>query len=140
MVAAIPMSYVLKGTALWISTMLPTLLTLVTRDFTVNIILLVVIFPIMLSYLSKMAIFASIKTPIIGIAAAITFFFLYVLSKMNKKVQDAMGDPGQNRSTTIMVISLIVTVFSVSMIGVSNMVPMYPIVANTSRNFANNIS
>jgi hypothetical protein len=31
-------------------------------------------------------------------------------------------------------------VFSVSMIGVSNMVPMYPIVANTSRNFANNIS
>ena len=140
MVAAIPMSYVLKGTALWISTMLPTLLTLVTRDFTVNIILLVVIFPLMLSYFSKMAIFASIKTSVIGIAAGATFFIIYGISLTFPKVQSAMSEPGQNRPTTFMVMSLIATVFAISM-GVASMaVPMYTVVNNTSQNVINNIS
>jgi len=141
MVAAIPASYVAKGTALWIMTMLPTLLTLVTRDFTVNIILLVVAFPIMLSYLSKMAIFASIKTSVIAVAAAATFFILYTVSKLVPRVQEGMQNPGENRKTTLMIIALITTVFAASMAGAAYVIPMYPIVANTAANqMVNNIS
>ena len=140
MVAAIPASYVAKGTALWIATMLPTLLTLVTRDFTINIILLVVLFPIMLSYLSKMAIFASIRTPVIAIAASLTFFVLYLVSKTVPRVQEGMKNPGENRTTTIMVISLIATIFAASMAGAAYVVPMYPIVANATNGLVNNIT
>jgi len=140
MVAAIPGSYVAKGIALWIATMLPTLMTLVTHNFTINIILLVVIFPLMLSYFSKMAIFASIKTSVIGIAAGATFFIIYGISLAFPRVQDAMSEPGQNRPTTFMVMSLIATVFAISM-GVASMaVPMYTVVNNTSQNVLNNIS
>lgn len=140
MVAAIPGSYVAKGIAMWIATMLPTLMTLVTHNFTINIILLVVIFPLMLSYFSKMAIFASIKTSVIGIAAGATFFIIYGLSLAFPKVQSAMSEPGQNRLTTFMVMALIATVFAASM-GVASMaVPMYTVVNNTSQNIMNNIS
>ena len=132
MVASIPTSYVAKGIALWVATMLPTLLTLVTRDFTINIILLVVVFPIMLSYFSKMAVFASIKTSIIGIAAAATFFILYIISKLSPRVKEGMTDPGANRTTTIMIITLIATVFAASMGAASTMVPMYAVVSNTA--------
>ncbi len=140
MVAAIPGSYVAKGIAMWIATMLPTLMTLVTHNFTINIILLVVIFPLMLSYFSKMAIFASIKTSVIGIAAGATFFIIYGLSLAFPKVQSAMSDPGQNRLTTFMVMALIATVFAASMGAASAMVPMYTVVNNTSQNIMNNIS
>ena len=130
MVAAIPASYVAKGVALWIATMLPTLLTLVTRDFTINIILLVVLFPLMLSYFSKMAVFASIKTSVIGVSAAATFFILYIISKFVPKVQEGMANPGANRTTTVLVIILIASVFAASMGITSTMIPMYSVVNN----------
>ncbi len=131
MVAGISTAYVAKGVALWIMTMLPTLLTLVTRDFTINIILLVVLFPIMLSYLSKMGTF-QIKTAVIGIAAAITFFVLYIISKAFPKIQNAMANPGENRTTTIIVIVLISSIFALAMGGASMFVPMYDIEANVT--------
>ena len=131
MVAGISTAYVAKGVALWVMTMLPTLLTLVTRDFTINIILLVVLFPIMLSYLSKMGTF-QIKTAVIGIASAITFFALYLISKAFPTIQSAMANPGENRTTTIIVIVLISSIFAVAMGGASTFVPMYDIEANVS--------
>ena len=140
MVAAIPTSYVAKGIALWVATMLPTLVTLVTRDFTINIILLVVLFPLMLSYFSKMAIFASIKTSVVAIAAASTFFIIYGISKFVPRVKDGMADPGANRTTTFIIMILIATVFAASMGIASTMIPMYAVVNNTTRSVMNNIS
>ena len=144
MVAAIPTSYVLKGIALWVATMLPTLLTLVTRDFTINIILLVVVFPLMLSYFSKMAIFASIKTSVVGIAAMSTFFILYLISKFVPSVQDAMKEPGENRGSTVLIMSLITVFFALTMGIASTVVPMYAVVNNSAAaglapNVVNNI-
>ena len=124
------MSYVAQGTGMWVATMLPTLLTLVTRDFTINIILLVVLFPLMLSFFSKMAAFTSVKTSVLGISAMITFFVLYIISKFEPKVQAGMTNPGENRNTSIMIISIIVTVFTSAMFVTSTWVPMYDIVNN----------
>ena len=68
-----------KAIALWILVMLPTLLTLVTNDFTINIILLTVMFPIILSFLTNMNGSPFIvKTSVIGVASAMTFFILYI--------------------------------------------------------------
>jgi hypothetical protein len=139
MVAAIPTSYVLKGIALWVTTMLPTLLTLVTRDFTVNIILLVVVFPLMLSYFSKMAIFASIKTSVVAVAAGATFFILYLISKFTPSVQSAMAEPGENRGSTFLIIGLITLFFSLSMGLTSLALPMYDVVNNSAQEVVNNI-
>jgi hypothetical protein len=51
-----------------------------------------------------------------------------------------MKNPGENRTTTIMVISLIATIFAASMAGAAYVVPMYPIVANATNGLVNNIT
>jgi hypothetical protein len=94
----------------------------------------------MLSYFSKMAIFASIKTSVVGISAAATFFILYTISKFVPTVQKGMEDPGQNRKTTIIIMVLIASVFAASMGIASTIVPMYSIVNNASGSLVNNIS
>jgi hypothetical protein len=54
MPSSTPTGLMLKAIALWVMVMLPTLLTLVTKDYTINIILLTVAFPIMLAFLINM--------------------------------------------------------------------------------------
>ena len=117
-----------KGIALWIMVMLPTLLTLVTKDFTINIILLTVMFPIILSFLTNMEGSPFIvKTSVIGVASAVTFFVLYVLSMLVPKIKDGLSDPGSNRSTTILIIVLIASVYGISMGTAGYFLPMYPV-------------
>jgi hypothetical protein len=125
----------LKAIALWIIVMLPTLLTLVTKDYTINIILLTVAFPIMLAFLINMDKSPFIvKTSVIGMASAITFFVMYIVSKLVPKVRTALQDPGQNRATTITIILLIAGVYSVAM-GISGyFLPMFPIQMNLPAN------
>lgn len=138
MVASIPTSEVAKGVGLWILTMLPTLLTFVTRDFTINIILLVVITPLMISFFSKMGQFSSIKTSIIGIASLITFFILYAISKAQPKFQEGIANPGENRNTSALILVAIITSFTISMFGAAAMFPMYNVVQNTTSAAVNN--
>lgn len=116
-----------KGIALWILVMLPTLLTLITRDFTINIILLTVMFPIILSFLTNMDGSPFIvKTSVIGLASAMTFFVLYLVSMLVPKIKDGLTDPGSNRTTTIIIIVVIAGVYGISM-GLSGyFLPMYP--------------
>jgi hypothetical protein len=120
----------IKAIALWIMVMMPALITLVTKDYTINIILLTVAFPIMLAFLMNMDNSPFIvKTSVIGMASAITFFVMYIISKLFPKIREALQDPGKNRMTTITIIVLIAGVYSTAM-GVSGyFLPMFPIVA-----------
>ena len=116
-----------KAIALWILVMLPTLLTLVTNDFTINIILLTVMFPIILSFLTNMNGSPFIvKTSVIGVASAMTFFILYILSMLIPKIKAGLSDPGSNRSTTIIIIVLIASVYGISMGAAGYFLPMFP--------------
>ncbi len=135
MPSSTPTGLMLKAIALWIIVMLPTLLTLVTKDYTINIILLTVAFPIMLAFLINMDKSPFIvKTSVIGMASAITFFVMYIVSKLVPKVRTALQDPGQNRATTITIILLIAGVYSVAM-GISGyFLPMFPIQMNLPAN------
>lgn len=135
MPSSTPTGLMFKAIALWIMVMLPTLLTLVTKDYTINIILLTVAFPIMLAFLINMDKSPFIvKTSVIGMASAITFFVMYLVSKLVPKVRTALQDPGQNRSTTITIILLIAGVYSVAM-GISGyFLPMFPIQINVPSN------
>ena len=111
-----PTGDLLKGTFLWLMLMMPTLVTLVTRDFVINMVLLTVAFPIMLAFLVNMKDSPiMMKTSVVGVASAITFFMLYVLSKFFPRIQDGIQDPGKNRSTTIYVILLIAGFYGLSM-------------------------
>lgn len=127
MPSATPISLMFKAIALWVMVMLPTLLTLVTKDYTINIVLLTVAFPIMLAFLINMDSSPFIvKTSVIGMASAITFFIMYIISKIFPKIRDALQDPGQNRATTITIILLVAGVYSAAM-GVSGyFLPMFP--------------
>ena len=116
---ATPFSYMIKAIFLWVAVMMPTLITLVTRDYTVNIILLTVMFPIMLAFLINMKNSPFfVKTSVIGLASMITFFVLYIISKFVPSIQDAMENPGENRGTTLTIIILIGSVYSIAM-GIS---------------------
>lgn len=116
---ATPFSYMIKAIFLWIAVMMPTLITLVTRDYTVNIILLTVMFPIMLAFLMNMKNSPFfVKTSVIGVSSMITFFILYIIAKFVPSIQDAMENPGENRKTTITIIVLIGSIYAIAM-GVS---------------------
>lgn len=141
MPSSTPISLMLKAIALWVIVMLPTLLTLVTKDYTINIILLTVAFPIMLAFLMNMNSSPFIvKTSVIGMASAITFFLMYVISKIFPSIRDALQDPGKNRSTTITIIILIASVYSLSMGFSGYFLPMFPIQANVPVNRGYNTS
>ena len=133
MPSATPFGLALKAIFLWVAVMLPTLLTLVTRDYTINIILLTVAFPIMLAFLVNMNKSPFIvKTSVIGLASAMTFFTMYLISKLVPRVQKALTDPGENRMTTITIILLIAGVYTVSM-GISGyFLPMFPLTASAA--------
>jgi len=140
---ATPLTLMAKAIFFWIIVMLPTLLTLVTRDFTINIILLAVAFPIMLAFLTNMNSSPFIvKTSIIGLSSAMTFFVLYAFSKLFPKIQDGLSNPGQNRTTTVTIILLIASVYAISM-GISGyFLPMFDTMsasasASPSLNFNN---
>jgi hypothetical protein len=128
MPSSTPFSLAFKAIFLWVAVMLPTLISLVTKDYTINIIMLTVLFPIMLAFLVNMKQSPFIvKTSVIGVASMITFFTMYLISKFVPKIKDALQDPGQNRATTITIIILIAVVYSVAM-GISGyFLPMYPI-------------
>ena len=116
MPSSTPFSLMIKAIFLWVAVMMPTLLTLVTKDYTINIILLTVAFPIMLAFLINMDKSPFIvKTSVIGMASAITFFIMYIISKLFPKIRDALQDPGKNRMTTITIILLIAGVYSTAM-------------------------
>jgi hypothetical protein len=116
---ATPFSYMIKAIVLWIAVMMPTLITLVTRDYTVNIILLTVMFPIMLAFLMNMKNSPFfVKTSVIGLASMITFFVLYIIAKFVPSIQDAMENPGENRQTTVTIIILIGSIYAIAM-GIS---------------------
>ena len=116
---ATPFSYMIKAIILWIAIMLPTLLTLVTRDYTINIVLMTVMFPIMLAFLMNMKNSPFfVKTSVIGLASMISFFTLYIIAKFVPSVQNAMQNPGENRGTTITIIILIASVYTIAM-GIS---------------------
>ena len=113
---ATPISFMLKAIPVWILVMLPTLITLVTKDYTINIILLTVLFPIMLAFLVNMA--GSplvVKTSVIGLSSAITFFVMYIISSLFPKIKQALKDPGKNQSTTITLIVTISVVYAIAM-------------------------
>jgi uncharacterized membrane protein len=130
MPSATPFSLAIKAILLWVAVMLPTLITLVTRDYTVNIILLTVMFPIMLAFLVNMDKSPFIvKTSVIGVASMITFFVMYIIAKFVPKIQTALQDPGQNRGTTITIILLIAGIYSVAMGTAGYFLPMFPIQA-----------
>jgi hypothetical protein len=130
MPSATPFSLAIKAIFLWVAVMLPTLITLVTRDYTVNIILLTVMFPIMLAFLINMDKSPFIvKTSVIGVASMITFFVMYIIAKFVPKIQTALQDPGQNRATTITIILLIAGIYSVAMGTAGYFLPMFPIQA-----------
>jgi hypothetical protein len=135
MPSSTPIGLMFKAIALWVMVMLPTLLTLVTKDYTINIILLTVAFPIMLAFLINMDNSPFIvKTSVIGMASAITFFVMYIISKFVPRVKSALQDPGQNRVTTITIILLIASIYSISM-GISGyFLPMFPIQMNMNMN------
>jgi hypothetical protein len=122
---ATPVSFMLKAIPVWILVMLPTLITLVTKDYTINIILLTVLFPIMLAFLVNMA--GSplvVKTSVIGLSSAITFFVMYIISSIFPRIKEALKDPGKNQSTTITLIVTISVVYAIAM-GISgNFLPM----------------
>jgi hypothetical protein len=116
---ATPFNYMIKAIVLWIAVMMPTLITLVTRDYTVNIILLTVMFPIMLAFLMNMKNSPFfVKTSVIGLSSMITFFVLYIIAKFVPSIQDAMENPGENRKTTVTIIILIGSIYAISM-GIS---------------------
>jgi hypothetical protein len=140
MPSSTPTGLMLKAIALWVMVMLPTLLTLVTKDYTINIILLTVAFPIMLAFLINMDKSPFIvKTSVIGMASAITFFVMYLISKFVPRVKSALQDPGQNRGTTITIILLIASIYSISM-GISGyFLPMFPIQMNMPANMRMNL-
>ena len=122
---ATPFGYMLKAIFFWVAIMLPTLLTLVTRDYTINIILLTVMFPIMLAFLINMKNSPFfVKTSVIGVASMITFFAMYIVSKLFPKVREALQDPGASQGTTILLIILIATFYSVSMAVAGSFLPM----------------
>lgn len=128
MPSSTPFNLMFPAIFLWIAVMLPTLLTLVTRDFTVNMILLTVAFPIMLAFLINMNQSPFIvKTSVIGLASAITFFSVYLISKIFPKIQAGFSDPGSSRMTTVTIIILIAGIYSVSMFGAGYFLPMYPL-------------
>ena len=135
MPSSTPFSLMIKAIFLWIAVMMPTLLTLVTKDYTINIILLTVAFPIMLAFLINMDKSPFIvKTSVIGMASAITFFVMYVISKLFPKIRDALQDPGKNRMTTITIILLIAGVYSAAMGTAGYFLPMFPL---TSTSYSN---
>ena len=118
-----------KAIGLWILVMLPSLLAFITSDFTINIILITVVFPIMLSFLTNMNGSPFIvKTSTIGVASALAFFILYILSKIFPTIQNglSLSNPGASKGTTIGIIVLIASVYGISM-GVSGyFLPMLP--------------
>jgi hypothetical protein len=122
---ATPTFFMLKAIPVWILVMLPTLITLVTRDYTINIILLTVLFPIMLAFLINMAGSPlAVKTSVIGLSSAITFFVLYIISSIFPKIKEALTNPGSNQTTTITLIVTIAVVYAIAM-GISgNFIPM----------------
>jgi hypothetical protein len=128
---ATPISFMLKAIPVWILVMLPTLITLVTRDYTINLILLTVLFPIMLAFLVNMS--GSplvVKTSVIGVSSAMTFFVLYLISSLFPKIKSALTNPGSNQTTTITLIVAISVVYAISMgiagsfLPMANFVPM----------------
>lgn len=135
MPSSTPTGLMIKAITLWIMVMMPTLLTLVTKDYTINIILLTVAFPIMLAFLMNMDKSPFIvKTSVIGMASAITFFVMYIISKIFPKIRIALQDPGKNRMTTITIILLIAGVYSTAM-GISGYyLPMFPVQASMPMN------
>ena len=138
MPSSTPVSLMLKAIALWNLVMMPTLLTLVTKDYTINIVLLTVAFPIMLAFLINMNQSPFIvKTSVIGMASAITFFCMYIISKIFPKIRDALTDPGKNRMTTVTIILLIAGIYSSAM-GVSGyFLPMFKLVEpSNTRSYA----
>jgi len=111
-----PTGDLFKGVFLWLMLMMPTLITLVTRDFVINMVLLTVAFPIMLAFLVNMKDSPiMMKTSVVGVSSAITFFVLYILSRFFPRIQEGIKDPGKNRSTTIYVILLIAGFYGLSM-------------------------
>jgi hypothetical protein len=86
-----------------------------------------------------MAIFASIKTSVVAVAAGATFFILYLISKFTPSVQSAMAEPGENRGSTFLIIGLITLFFSLSMGLTSLALPMYDVVNNSAQEVVNNI-
>jgi len=123
--AATPYGYMFKAILFWVLIMLPTLLTLVTRDYTINIILLTVMFPIMLAFLINMKNSPFfVKTSVIGVASMITFFVMYIISMFFPKVKAALQDPGASQGTTILLIILIATFYSLSMFAAGSFLPM----------------
>ena len=118
-----------KAIGLWILVMLPSLLAFITSDFTINIVLITVIFPIMLSFLTNMEGSPFIvKTSTIGVASALAFFILYILSKIFPTIEKglSLSDPGATKTKTIGIIVLIATVYGISM-GISGFfLPMFP--------------
>jgi hypothetical protein len=122
---ATPVSFMLKAIPVWILIMLPTLITLVTKDYTINIILLTVLFPIMLAFLVNMAGSPLIvKTSVIGVSSAITFFVMYIVSSLFPRIKDALKDPGKNQGTTITLIVTISVVYAIAMAIAGNFLPM----------------
>ena len=135
MPSSTPFSLMIKAIFLWVAVMMPTLLTLVTKDYTINIILLTVAFPIMLAFLINMDKSPFIvKTSVIGAASAMTFFIMYIISKIFPKIRDALQDPGKNRMTTITIILLIAGVYSAAMGTAGYFLPMFPL---TSTSYSN---
>ena len=119
----------LKAIGLWILVMLPSLLAFITSDFTINIVLITVLFPIMLSFLTNMNGSPFIvKTSVIGVASAMAFFILYILSKLIPSIKTglSLSDPGASKAKTIGIIVLIASVYGISM-GISGyFLPMFP--------------
>ena len=127
---ATPVSFMLKAIPVWVLIMLPTLITLVTKDYTINIILLTVLFPIMLAFLVNMT--GSplvVKTSVIGLSSAITFFVMYIISSLFPRIKDALKDPGKNQTTTITLIVTISVVYAIAMAISGNFIPMANFVA-----------
>lgn len=135
-----PFGLMAKAIFFWVAIMLPSLLTLVTRDFTINIILLSVAFPIMLAFLTNMDSSPFIvKTSVIGLSSAMTFFVLYMISKFFPKIKDGLSNPGQNRTTTVTIIILISSIYAISM-GVSGyFLPMFSMEQNMNMNLPSNV-
>jgi hypothetical protein len=59
-----------------------------------------------------------VKTSVIGMSSAITFFTMYIISALFPKIKNALKDPGKNQGTTITLIVTISVVYAIAM-GIS---------------------
>jgi uncharacterized membrane protein len=94
-------------------------IVLLTKSPEFRLIFMTLLFPVMLAFVSKTNALNSADPLIIVLAGTTAFLLSWFISKLSKKMYESVKYPTDHKKDAILMFTLMIVIFAVSMFGIS---------------------